>query len=140
MTSYGSHHPTGNGPLYIDSAYSCFSNFQPKKFHMKNRKIRYEIWDTSRVFCTSDITSPDSTPISHNQRFCHLRYHFRPNNIKIKFNLIQYYPTRSRFKLVFKKSYEIPNPNRSANHLPTLTRLTIFFTYNGRYHEKLCYT
>jgi hypothetical protein len=50
-----------------------------------------KIWDTSRVFCTSDITSPDSTTASQNQRIYYVRYHILLTNIKIKSNLVQTY-------------------------------------------------
>jgi hypothetical protein len=88
-------------------------NFQPKKFHMKNREITYEIWDTSRVFCTSNITSPDPTPNYQNSPVFNLWYHMRPIYFKIKYNLIQTYRLGVDFKHFLKFIWN-PNPNRSA--------------------------
>jgi hypothetical protein len=112
MTSFGSQYPTGNGPLYIDSDYSRI--FNQKTFIWKTEKLHMTTWDTSRVFCTSDITSPESTPTYQTLHVFHSSYHIQPTNIKI-----QTCPTR--LPHFFNFLWKLPNPSRFAIHPPILS-------------------
>jgi hypothetical protein len=75
-------------------------------------------WDTSRVFCTSDITSPESTPTPQNPHVINMSYHMRPTNIIIKSNLVQTYSLNVIFLLFFQSDGHFHFPDLIRNRPP----------------------
>jgi hypothetical protein len=76
-----------------------------------------KIWDISRVFCTSDITSPDSTPVSQNHVYAISDIIYN-SPISVS-NPTSSKPTRLGVDFqFFYNSYEIPIPTRFANNPP----------------------
>jgi hypothetical protein len=103
--------------------------FNQKNFIWETEKLHMTTWDTSRVFCSSDITSPDPTPNYQNSPVFNLWYHIWPTDISIKPNLIQTYPTRSRLPIFLQFIWN-PKPHPIRNRPPE-------FDPTANYHHLL---